>query len=255
MARRKKRSKTSMTVFGFIIFVLAVIGIVSVVRGSVNTVKNLSDDSGLKEKYEKYLSTVIMNDPDTFDDITGADPKQLISIAIWTLLESDTAPDDYEYVDAGMLVPAADVEKTFTSLFSTDVTPTHCTVDGGEAIEFKYDSTRKAYIVPITGISPVYTPDVIEINKKGTTVILTVAYLASADWEMAKDGSMVPPTPSKYVKVSMREDADGNTYISSIQNAADADYISVTTTEKETKAPSVSEKSKKAEETTAKKGK
>lgn len=251
----KKKNKASMTVLGFIIFVLVIIGVVSVVKFSAGTVKNLSSDSRQKERYEKYLSTVVMNDPDMFDDITAADNEQLISIAIWTLLEGDNAPDDYEYVDAGMLVPAADVEKTFTELFSTDVAPTHRSVDGGEALQFKYDATRKAYIVPITGISPIYTPDVIEIDKKGTTVILTVAYLASADWVQEDDGSMTPPTPSKYVRISLREDADGNSYISSIQPAADVDYVTAKHTEAQTQEENTTAKSKKAEAKTAKKGK
>ena len=243
-----------MTVLGVIVFALTVIGIVSVVRFSVGTVKNLSSDGKLKEKYEKYLSTVVMNDPDMFDDITAADNEQLISIAIWTLLEGDNAPDDYEYVDAGMLVPAADVEKTFTELFSADVTPSHCTVDGGEALQFKYDATRKAYIVPITGISPIYTPDVIEINKKGTTVILTVAYLAGTDWVQADDGSMVPPTPSKYVKISLREDADGNSYISSIQPAADVDYVTAQHTQETAQEEETTAKNKKTKASSSEKG-
>ena len=227
MAQKTAKNKTGTMILGAVAIVLVIIGLVSVVRFGIGTVRNLTSDEKLKAEYETYLAPVIMNDPKAFDDVTRADQSELISISIWSYLKG-IQPDDLEYVDEGMLVPKEEVEKTFISLFSTDVKPTHMTVDGGEGLEFVYDETRSAYIIPITGITPTYTPDVVDISKKGTTVILTVGYLAGTEWEQSADGSMVAPTPAKYMKISLRETADDVYYISAIQSAVAVDYVTQT---------------------------
>lgn len=233
MSQKTVKNKTGTIILGTIVIILVVIGLVSVIRFGAEKVKNLTDDGELRVKYEEYLAPVIMNDPKAFDDVTRADQNELIGIAIWSYLKG-IQPDDLEYVDEGMLLPKENVERTFISLFGTDVKPAHTTVDGGEGVEFVYDETRSAYIIPITGITPIYTPDVVDISKKGTTLILTVGYLAGAEWVQAKDGSMQAPVPAKYMRISLREISEGVYYISAIQSVVAADYV--TRTEKQTEA-------------------
>lgn len=224
MAQKKKGSAGSV-ILGAAVLLLVAIGLFSSVRAGIGAVKRLSGDTKLIEEYEKLLSPVIMNDPSAFDDISRADNEQLLSIAIWSLLESELTPDDYEYVDEGMLVPKADVEKSFVRLFGTDVSPKHGTVDGGEGIAFTYDETREGYIIPITGATPIYTPDIVKLDKKGTTLVLTVGYLSSTEWTQSADGGLVPPTPSKYMRVSLRENPEGSYYISALQSVTGVDYV------------------------------
>ena len=57
---------------GIVIVVLAVIGLVTVIIFAVRGIGSLTDNSDKFEKYEQFLSPVIMNDPDPFDDVSGA---------------------------------------------------------------------------------------------------------------------------------------------------------------------------------------
>lgn len=153
---------------GIVIVVLAVIGLVTVIIFAVRGIGSLTDNSDKFEKYEQFLSPVIMNDPDPFDDVSGAQMSQLIDASIWSLMKSDIDIDQYEYAEgdvSGVIVPQKDVEKQFAKLFGTDVKPVHCTVDGG-TYTFTYDEAKQAYIVPLTGVMPTFIPRVISQQKR-----------------------------------------------------------------------------------------
>lgn len=215
---KKKRSKVNLFV-GLTVLLFAVVGAVSLVitlQGRISTQIKEKNET-LYSAYEEFISPVIMNDPDTFDDITVADMNQLISITIWSVLDDNMQPDKYEYTDNGMILPEKEVEEKFTSLFGSEVRIAHGSVDGG-GIDFKYSEQKKAYIIPITGITPIYTPDVIDVSEKSSYVVLTVGYLYSSDWQQDSNGNMVPPEPGKYMKITLGKNTDGSFYVRAIQN-------------------------------------
>lgn len=215
---KKKRSKLN-TFVGLFVMLLAVVGVIALVSTAHSHISSQIKEKNetLYSEYEDFIAPVIMNDPDTFDDVTLADKNQLISITIWSILDSNPEPDKYEYTDSGMLLPEAEVEKKFVSLFGSEVKITHGSVDGG-GIDFSYSQEKKAYLIPITGITPIYTPDVIDKDEKSSYTVLTVGYLYSADWQQDSDGNMVPPEPGKYVKITLGKNADGTYYVRAIQN-------------------------------------
>lgn len=219
MAEKKKRSPLSFIV-GLIVISLSVTGIISIISTVTDSLSRQAKEKELLryEEYEKFIAPVIMYDPDTFDDITMADTNQLISIAIWSILDSDLEPDAYEYAEGGMLIPEKDVEEKFRSLFGSEVSLTHTTVDGG-GIYFSYSESNSAYVIPITGVTPVYTPKVTAATERGGTVILTVGYLASTDWVQDGEGNMVAPEPAKYMKITLGENSDGSLYLRALQSA------------------------------------
>ena len=133
---------------GIVIVVLAVIGLVTVIIFAVRGIGSLTDNSDKFEKYEQFLSPVIMNDPDPFDDVSGAQMSQLIDASIWSLMKSDIDIDQYEYAEgdvSGVIVPQKDVEKQFAKLFGTDVKPVHCTDD--EAKQALSPMTRRSRLI------------------------------------------------------------------------------------------------------------
>lgn len=244
MAQNNKKNKQNLIV-GIVVIVLALVGFVNIIGSCVKTVSGLFDNSEKLEEYKSFIAPVIMNDPSSFDDVTNADVKQLISIAMWSLLSSDIDPDSFEYTDSGMLVEKTMVEQEYIRLFGTDATITHQTVDGG-GIEFEYNSKKGAYVVPITGVSAVYTPVITDVNERGSTIILTVGCLAGTDWTQDKNGDMIPPEPAKYVRIYLRENGDSY-YISSIK---DVDSLEVITTEATTEETTKESETKKSEKTT-----
>lgn len=203
---------------GLLIAALAVVGAVTVIVAGVHAVQKAVEKSRNFDDYNRLLTPVVMNDPDAFDDITKANPAQLIDISIWSILKSDLSPDRYEYDDGGMVIPEADVTAEFEKLFGTEIQPTHATVEG-YGYEFVYDAAKQTYTIPLTGIVPTYTPRVVDVDKSSNTIVLTVGYLGGDQWAQDGEGNMVAPEPDKYMRVTLRE-KDGAYYISALQNTA-----------------------------------
>ncbi len=214
-ARKHRRNKAALPV-GIIVIIFAVIGLAAVIAGIIFGVGKLTDQSAKKSEYESFITPVIMFDPDPFDDVTKGNQEQLINAAIWALLKSDLDTSVYATDDGNLSIPQKDVEKYFSKLFGPEAKPEHTSVTG-LGYEFSYDSAKQVYIVPITGVEPIYTPRVVEISKKGNTVELLVGYLGSSQWAQAENGDMVEPEPDKYVTVVLRESSDGY-YVSAIRS-------------------------------------
>lgn len=227
-AKKHRRNKAAMPV-GIIVIVFAVIGLAAVIAAIVFGVGKLTDQSAKKAEYESFISPVIMFDPDPFDDVTKGNQEQLINAAIWALLKSDLDTSVYATDDGNLSIPQKDVEKYFSKLFGPEAKPEHTSVTG-LGYEFSYDSAKQVYIVPITGVEPIYTPRVFEISKKGNTIELLVGYLGSSQWSQAENGDMVEPEPDKYVTVILRESSDGY-YVSAIRstNAPETETTPTTT--------------------------
>ena len=201
---------------GLIVVLLAAIGLATVVVAGVKGIDTVVDKTKRYEEYEKLLTPVVLIDPDNFDDITKAQMSQLMEISIWSLLKNDVAPDSFESNDSGLSIPKAAVEEKFIDLFGKEVTPVHGTIEG-YGIDFAYDNTSETYTVPLTGVTPIYTPDVVKVTKTTDTVVLTVACISGNAWEQGENGEMVAPNPDKYIRITLREN-EGNLFISAIQN-------------------------------------
>ena len=201
---------------GLLVVILATIGLVTVIIAGVKGVDTAIDKSRHYEEYEKFLTPVVLIDPDSFDDVTKAQMSQLMEISVWSLLKNDNTPDSFESNDNGLAIPKSAVEEEFIELFGTEVTPVHGTIEG-YGIDFVYDNITETYTVPLTGVTPIYTPDVVDISKTTDTVVLTVACLAGNAWEQSENGEMIAPTPDKYIRITLRENEE-NLFISAIQN-------------------------------------
>ncbi len=221
MARRRKKNKAALPI-GITVIILAVIGLITVITAGVKFVKNSRDDSAAKAKYEEWLKPVVMFDPDTFDDLTMADKSQLLYSAVWSLLQDENGMSKYPYSQGetiGILVPQADIEKAFISLYGNeiDIASLHSSIDMS-GYDITYDAAQKSYILPITGVEAAYTPQVISIDKQGTSTILNVGYISGKAWADIEDGVYTAPEPDKYMRITVRE-RNGSDYISSIQSA------------------------------------
>ena len=226
----KKSGKKNKLAFplGIIASILAVIGLITVIKFSTDSIKNLTDNTADKKKYAEMLTPVVMFDPDPFDDLTQADVSQLLNSAVWALLMSEDGADKYPYSEGenfGIVVPQADIEKFFVSLFGTeiDIASMHSSIDMSE-YDITYDAALKSYILPITGVESAYTPKVYDIDKQGSSLVLTVGYIGNKAWVQIDDGEYSAPEPDKYMKITLRE-RSGGMYVSSIQSADGQEVI------------------------------
>lgn len=216
MANNGKSGHKMAFPIGLIVVVLATIGLITVVVAGIKGVNHFVDKSKNYEEYEKILTPVVLIDPDTFDDITMAEMSQLMEISLWSLLKNDATPNAFASNESGVSIPKKAVEDKFFELFGSDVAPVHGTIEG-YGLDFVYDNTSETYTVPLTGVTPIYTPDVVDVSKKSDVIVLTVACISGNAWEQGENGEMVAPSPDKYLRITLREN-DGNLYISSIQN-------------------------------------
>lgn len=211
-----KPKKISSYIVGIIVITFVVIGVISSVNFIAEKIRQATDDTPKLMEYQAFIAPVVMNDPDTFDDVSKANTSQLIAISIWSILNDDLSPDKYESASGGILIPQKDIEKRLSVLFGSEVKPQHATVDGG-GVEFKYSAKKKGYIIPITGIEPIYTPTVLSADEKGNTVILNVGYIASEDFAQDENGSPIQPEPAKIMRITLRKNSDETYFVSAIQ--------------------------------------
>lgn len=217
-AKHKKGARKWAFPLGLLIAVLALVGVVTVLVAGVSAIRGVVEKSKNFDEYNTLLAPVVMNDPAAFDDLTQADPEQLLDITIWSILRSGLSPDQYDYDDNGMVIPEADVTAEFVRLFGTEVAPQHGTVEG-YGYTFAYDATQQTYSIPLTGVVPTYTPRVVDKETRGDTIVLTVGYIGGDQWAQDEQGNMVAPEPDKYMRVTLREGENGY-YISALQNTA-----------------------------------
>ena len=217
-AKHKKGARKWAFPLGLLIAVLALVGVVTVLVAGVSAIRGVVEKSRNFDEYNTLLAPVVMNDPAAFDDLTQADPEQLLDITIWSILRSGLSPDQYDYDDNGMVIPEADVTAEFVRLFGTEVAPQHGTVEG-YGYTFAYDATQQTYSIPLTGVVPTYTPRVVDKDTRGDTIVLTVGYIGGDQWAQDEQGNMVAPEPDKYMRVTLREGENGY-YISALQNTA-----------------------------------
>ncbi|MDR1464540.1 MAG: hypothetical protein LBJ11_04490 [Oscillospiraceae bacterium] len=212
MEQRKKRRRWAFPL-GLAIIALALVGTVTLVSLLSKQFNTWIDNPKEKQGYEKFLKNIIMNDPSPFDEVGRANMPQLIDICIWSLLDSERMPKPKEFPpseDGGVLIPAFEVDAEFARLFGPDVKPLHGTVQGS-SYEFVYDQNNRWYSIPVTGMQPIYTPEVVRIDKQGSSVTLTVNYISTDDYRLDDAGNRQTAEPSKTMLVTLY--ASGNSYI------------------------------------------
>lgn len=245
-ARRVRRRRKHRWAFplGLMMVVLALVGIGTILFFAVQGVRNLANHTNEYGEYQEFLTPIVMFDPDSFDDLTQAKPAQLIDCSIWALLTGDLEPDQYLSDSGSLIVPQADVEAEFARLFGTDMKPVHQTVDG-YGYQFAYDAAAGTYTVPLTGVSPIYTPQIESVSKKGSTRTVIVAYVASNQWAQDAQGNMVPVMADKYMKATLRDNGAGGYYLSALQptDAPERARVPNTTAAPETVTDSVPDSS------------
>lgn len=222
----KKRNHTGSFVLGFILLAFAVFGIFEAVSLTVQKVSEAREGSSKFVEYEQFLEPFVVIDPTPFDDISGAEPTDLLDAAISAMIYDGKTMNTYDVFEGevtGLLVPQGDVEAYFVRLFGTEIQMTHSSVSDS-FYNVVYNSEKKAYIIPITSVDPTYTPKVYDMERTGSSVTLTVGYIIGSEWAQLEHGKYTAPEPAKYMKITLREDNDGY-HIGSLRNSETAQTV------------------------------
>lgn len=212
------RKKSSLAA-GLIVIFFAAVGLVCSIIFAVNKIGDFTAQKKQKEfnEYASVLISAAAIDIAPFDDITGADMKELVEMSVWSVISDAENPNSFEYKSGSLIVPSATVEAAFTRFFGKQRTIEHMTVQG-YGYEFTYNTTENAYYIPITSLTPIYTPKVTDVEKKGNSVTVTVGLVNSDRWlQNSETGDLSAPEPDKYEKVIFREE-NGSRYISAVRS-------------------------------------
>ena len=256
--QKRKRSAGSLIV-GIVVILLALYGVFQLGVMGVSWLRERAADKATDQSavYYNYLIPVAAIDIDPFEDVTAADMNELVEMAVWGLLNSGLDPTQYVYDGDELLLPEMQVEASFIHYFGNQRTIQHTTVEG-YGYRFNYDAAGHVYRIPLTTITPLYTPVITETETKGDSTVLTVGYLNTGLYDLDPlTGELSAPQPDKFVKVTLRAAAAG-TYISAVRSMGVPEVAATlpvyTTaapgeeTEAETEADSVSEAEDETEE-------
>ena len=241
MAKKQKTHKSrrgTSFLLGFVLLLFAAFGIFEAAHLAYDKVSALRDGSIRNTEYERFLEPFVVIDPAPFDDVSGADPTDLLDASISALIYNSDKMNTYEVFEGevtGLLVPQTDVEAYFVQLFGNEIAMVHQSVPDS-FYNVVYNSEKKAYIIPITSVDPLYTPKVYKSETTGSSITLTVGYIIGSEWAQLEQGNYTAPDPAKYMKITLRE--DGSSYhIGSLRNSEAADTVDPA----ETTAPSTTQ--------------
>ena len=216
--QKRKRSAGSLIV-GVLVILLAFYGVFQLGVLGVSWLKDRAADKATDASavYYNYLIPVAAIDIDPFEDVTAADMNELVEMAVWGLLNSGLDPTQYVYDGDELLLPEMQVEASFIHYFGNQRAIQHTTVEG-YGYRFNYDAAGHVYRIPLTTITPLYTPVITETETKGDSTVLTVGYLNAGLYAMDPlTGQLTAPDPDKFVKITLRAASTG-TYISAVRS-------------------------------------
>ncbi len=217
--QKKQKLKASNLLVGFLVLLLAGFGLYQAGSIAYTHFKNKTQTKQTTENgslYE-YLIPAAAVDLEPFDDVTTAKMSELVEMTVWGVLNSGLDSTQYDYSGDVLILPQAQVEAAFLHYFGAERTIEHQTVSG-YGYQFVYDATARCYNIPLTTITPIYTPRITETVTKGESTVLTVGYLNTGMYaQNPVTGELTAPEPDKYVQITLRSASTG-TYISAVRS-------------------------------------
>ena len=212
--KAKRRRYRARQLRGAVLLFLALIGVYHIASGIVAGVRTAMGNDEDRESYTALIAPLVSLDPVPFESIDKANPTMLLQSAVWAAVRGEDTSKYARTETDQLLVPVVDVQRYFTRMYGSDVSPTYETFTDGD-LTFEYVAESDAYIIPITGQVGSYTPQITDMKQSGSTIVLTVAYM-----EYESSSLVVDPTSDmdeqKAVKtmeyVLLREGSDYHIY-------------------------------------------
>lgn len=221
-AKRKRRGKRRYGIFvGALVMVLALVGVGFIVTTVGKQIYNVvTDDSKLRE-YDTFLSAVVMQDPEPFENPADANGQMVLTASLWRAIMNH-GTDYNEYDELGRtIVPLVDVADACHELFGPD-----CGIRPEDAPEdsfYEYDSEKNNFHVAPYSSQSSFAPYTVSSKKNGAATVLKVGYVAASDeWRSDTASQVTSPTPVKYMEYVLQPNSEtGKEYIAAVRTVAD----------------------------------
>jgi hypothetical protein len=182
-----------LTVLGIIMFAFAITGMIFTGVAATNFGKDIFNQTTQKKEFEKIITSVVMQDPPTVEEVSFLDNSTIVLAGIYEVIfneniEKYIKPGSDEENRYNVVIPATDVEMHIKKLFGDNVNFSHATITTGHIIvnytNPENEGGNGSYSVP-RGLSYVgYTPRVSNIRRLGNEYRLTVRYMSAASlWD------------------------------------------------------------------------
>lgn len=158
-----------------------------------SAVTQLYDDD-----YSFYYLPVITNGIEHYDSSEEKLTDEMIAAVCWSLIDDDTNKRNYEYFENSTVIPEKDVKKRLEELFGENI---EFQGRSAEVNGFKFDYKDGSFSFPLTGYTPLYLPELLDLKEEGDSIILTVGALKSSDYAQDGNGNTVKPEPEKKYKI------------------------------------------------------
>ena len=217
-ARRRPRRKRKYGIFvGALVLVLALVGVGFLVTSiGTQVYRVLTDDSQLRA-YDTFLTPVVMQDPEPFEDIADASGEMILTSSVWrAIMVNGTEYNEYD--DLGRtIVPLVDVTDACHELFGPEceIRPEDAPTDSF----YEFDEEDNTFHVTPYSSQSSFVPYTESSKKSGASTVLRVGYVSASDeWRTDASGEVQSPEPVKYMEYVLQSDAQtGMEYITAIR--------------------------------------
>lgn len=163
--------------------------------------------SGIKD-ISILIDCIAINNPDKFTSPKKADKTELVKIAFWCILLGRSC-ENFDFTGKKMLINKNQLEQMYLSLFGNTDFPTHKTIKS-QGITFSFNEETGTYSVPITGITPGYTANIISKKEKKGALHIKAELIPTDKWTQDTDGKIVSPKAQKHLTITVKKKADGS---------------------------------------------
>ncbi len=187
---------------GFFMSLLAIIGVVAIVSTGVTMVKELTDDTALREEIYYFLQPLTTYNPiPDFLDVNEEDIDELLRAAVWRITEAERVrmlqekDDNTKYSldnNGRLIVPIEQVEESYRYLFGEEAVLKHRTL-GEDDVE--YSEGNKSYYVPFNFVTSLHQPVIDTVNHRGGEYYVRMSFVSANDLKVDEHGNTIPPTP------------------------------------------------------------
>ena len=190
------KNRKALFALGIIVIALAIVGLINTVQFGAGVVRDIVNQTALKNEFAAFLYPMVITDGPAFDSTENTPSSVIINAAIWRIImNGDT--EKYENDGTNMTVSEIDVESSAAALFGYGIRIEHQTVGLGNNV-FEYKPSSKSYLVPLDPNYNTYWPRVTEISNVGELFTVTVEYMPpymfateGMDYELEPDKIMV----------------------------------------------------------------
>lgn len=231
----RNNRRFSRQIVGAVAIVLIIIGLFTVLSWVVGVLRSALDDTERRQSYADRLYGLVMFDTMPFDDVSKVDQSEFLQAAIWgavyQIQKRDNGLSDYERDSetGSIILPKLEVDTYLTNLLGPDYKIT----DGSfqtEEFNYTYDEEKQGYLVPVTSMVAMYTPEVEKISTQSGKTYVTVGYIPTINNSSSGEINLTAPTePTKYMDYVFTRGEGRKWYLSALQESDMQPEVSAST--------------------------